>query len=65
MFFLSFGVLAQDYDREKRWADEIVPSLMAGDAVWLEQKNGHKFLGLFIERPNSNCLLYTSDAADE
>jgi pimeloyl-ACP methyl ester carboxylesterase len=40
---------AQDYEREKRWADQIVPGLMFGDAVWLEQKNGHKFLGLYTE----------------
>jgi pimeloyl-ACP methyl ester carboxylesterase len=36
-----------DYEREKRWADQIVPSLMVGEAVWLEQSNGHKFLGLY------------------
>ncbi|HEX2648541.1 MAG TPA: DUF3530 family protein [Burkholderiales bacterium] len=40
---------AQDYEREKRWADDILKTLMVGDAVWLEQKNGHKFLGLFID----------------
>ncbi len=39
---------SQDYDREKRWSDQIVKSLMVGDAVWLEQKNHHRFLGLFI-----------------
>ncbi len=27
---------AQDYAREKRWADEVVPALVVGDAVWLE-----------------------------
>jgi pimeloyl-ACP methyl ester carboxylesterase len=42
--------LAQDYEREKRWADQIVPNLMVGDAVWLEQKNGHRFLGLLVEK---------------
>ena len=41
---------AQDYEREKRWADDILKSLMVGDAVWLEQKNGHKFLSLFIDQ---------------
>jgi alpha-beta hydrolase superfamily lysophospholipase len=48
----SFIAPAQDYAREKRWADEIVPALMVGDAVWLEQKNGHFFLGLFVEAKN-------------
>jgi hypothetical protein len=32
---------AQDYQREQRWADQIVPDLMVGDAVWLQQKEGH------------------------
>jgi hypothetical protein len=38
-----------DYDREKRWSDQILPSLMVGEAVWLEQSNGHKFLALYTE----------------
>jgi pimeloyl-ACP methyl ester carboxylesterase len=49
--FLKSG-FAQDYTREKRWADEIQKSLMIGDAVWLEQENGHRFLGLFTEAKN-------------
>lgn len=40
---------AQDYAREKRWADQILPGLLVGDAVWLEQKHGHKFLGILTE----------------
>ena len=42
--------LSQDYEKEKRWADVIVPQLMVGQAVWLEQKNGHRFLGLLVEK---------------
>ena len=42
---LSGLAWGQDYEREQRWADQILPSLMVGDAVWLEQKKGHKFLG--------------------
>ena len=42
---------AQDYAREQRWADEIVPGLVVGDAVYLAQTRGkdpaHKFLGLW------------------
>ena len=45
----SWNALAQDYEREKRWADDILKTLMVGNAVWLEQKNGHKFLGLYTE----------------
>ena len=36
-----------DYAREKRWADEITPGLVVGDAVYLEQKSSHKFLALY------------------
>lgn len=46
-FAIALPALAQDYDREKRWADQILPGLMIGDAVWLEQANGHKFLALY------------------
>jgi len=38
-----------DYDREKNWADQILPMVVVGDPVWLEQENGHKFLGLYTE----------------
>ncbi len=41
---------SQDYEKEKRWADDILPTLLVGDAVWLQQKNGHRFLGLFIDK---------------
>ena len=41
--------LAQDYEREKRWADSIVKTLMIGSAEWLQQKNGHRFLALYTE----------------
>ena len=50
--FLSLNSFSQDYEREKRWADDIVPTLVVGDAVWLQQKNGHRFLGLFVEVKN-------------
>ena len=40
---------AQDYEREKRWADDILKTLMIGEAQWLEQKNGHRFLSLYTE----------------
>lgn len=38
---------AADHAREQRWADEILPAILDGDPVWLEQADGHKFLGLF------------------
>ncbi len=44
-----FGALAQaqDYAREKRWADDILATLMIGDSAWLTQGNGHRFLALY------------------
>jgi pimeloyl-ACP methyl ester carboxylesterase len=41
---------AQDYEREKRWAAEIVPSVVVGDAVQLKLSSGREFLGLYAER---------------
>ena len=38
-----------DYAREKKWADEIVPGIVAGDPVYLELNNAHKFLTIFTE----------------
>jgi pimeloyl-ACP methyl ester carboxylesterase len=40
---------AQDYEREKRWSDDISATLMVGDAVWIRQANGHQFLALYTE----------------
>ena len=42
-------VHAADHAREQRWADEILPAVLDGNPVWLEQTGGHKFLGLFID----------------
>jgi pimeloyl-ACP methyl ester carboxylesterase len=40
---------AQDYEREKRWADDILNTLIVGEAQWLQQKNGHRFIALYTE----------------
>ena len=46
---LAASARAQDYAREKRWADEVVPNIVVGDAVWLQERGegGRKFLGLY------------------
>lgn len=41
---------AQDYEREKRWAAEIVPNVVVGDAVSLKLPSGREYLGLHAER---------------
>ena len=48
-----FPAAAQDYDREKRWAAEIVPNLVVGDAVRLKLPSGREFLGLYAERKSA------------
>ncbi len=48
VFTISFAQ-ASDHAREQRWADEILPAVLDGDPVWLDQDEGRKFLGLFIE----------------
>jgi pimeloyl-ACP methyl ester carboxylesterase len=40
---------AQDYEREKRWADEILPGLVVGDAVRIKAASGRDFLALYTE----------------
>ncbi|HYU69925.1 MAG TPA: DUF3530 family protein [Burkholderiales bacterium] len=42
-----------DYAREKRWAGEIVPQLVAGEPVWLEAPRTEKFLGIYTEAKNA------------
>ncbi|MGB7543468.1 MAG: DUF3530 family protein [Burkholderiales bacterium] len=41
-----------DYAREKRWADEIVPALVVGEAVRLQAAK-HEFLGLYTGVKNA------------
>lgn len=46
------SVLAQpgpDYAREQRWADEVVPQLVVGDAVWLATPSRAKVLAIHTE----------------
>jgi hypothetical protein len=44
-----------DYAREKRWADEITPSIVVGDPVYLELKSGRKFLALWTPSPKARA----------
>ena len=47
---VGFAIVAQaqDYAREQRWVDDILATPLFGDAVWLAQGNGHKFLALHM-----------------
>lgn len=42
-----------DYPREQRWANEVVPGVIVGEPVYLQQKNKHKFLALYAQAENS------------
>lgn len=54
LLFVSVPTFAaSDYEREKRWDDEITPGIVVGDPVYLEQKNKHKFLGIYTESPRA------------
>jgi alpha/beta superfamily hydrolase len=46
LLLAAFPASGQDYAREKRWADEVVPNLVVGDAVWLETSAGRSFLAI-------------------
>ncbi len=47
LFACAASLAQADYAREKRWADEITPGLVVGDAVYLAQNSGHKFLAIY------------------
>ena len=44
-----------DYAREKRWAGEITPAILVGDAIYLPQKSGHKFLAIHAPLPKARA----------
>lgn len=50
--FAAPPALAQDYEREKRWAAEVVPNLVVGDAVELSLP-ARKFLGIHAPAQNA------------
>ena len=52
---LSAPVYAADYAREKKWSEEVLPSVLTGDPVWLELSGGHKFLTLYTEASNAKA----------
>ena len=42
---------AADYEREERWAQEVVPGIVVGDAVWLPTPARANVLGIVTEPP--------------
>ncbi len=59
MLALCLSAFAMDYEREKRWSDQILPAVLVGDPVWIKQKSGHEFLGLYTlaEKPRGAVVI--------
>jgi len=53
LFIALPALAAPDYAREKRWDEEVAPGIVVGEAVYLEQKNKHKFLAIYTEVPKA------------
>jgi pimeloyl-ACP methyl ester carboxylesterase len=51
------SVFAQDYEREQRWTNEVVPDLVVGEAVKIEAASGRAFLGLYTKGNDSKPAL--------
>lgn len=56
---LGDSPVSSDYGREQRWADEILPTLVVGEPVYLAQANGHRFLALYTpaKEPKAAVLI--------
>ena len=48
---------AQDYEREQRWASQVVSSLVVGDAVAIKSPGRRDFLGIYTETPGSKAAV--------
>ena len=48
LLLFAQSAFAADYAREKKWADEITPSIVVGDPLYLEA-DSHRFLALYTE----------------
>ncbi len=55
--FFAATAAAQDYEREKRWATEVVPNVVVGDAVYLKLPSGREFLGLYTKSKSNTSVL--------
>jgi pimeloyl-ACP methyl ester carboxylesterase len=53
--FLFNSIYASDAAKEKRWADEIVDSIMVGNAEWLTVGNS-KILSIFTEHTTAKAI---------
>lgn len=56
LFFVPMAMGA-DYEREQRWADELIPSLVIGNPVYLQTGNGRQFLNLYTEATKAKAAV--------
>lgn len=58
LLLLALPAAASDYAREKKWADEVIPSVVVGEPLYLEA-DGHRFLALYAEaaKPGSAVIV--------
>lgn len=56
LFFVPMAMGA-DYEREQRWADELIPSLVIGNPVYLQSGNGRQFLNLYTEATKAKAAV--------
>ena len=52
--FAAWPARGADYEREQRWAQEVVPSIVVGDAVYLATRSRPKVLAL-LTQPNGSA----------
>lgn len=52
---LTYAASKSDLDKEKRWEEQIVPSLLVGDAVKLTA-DGTEFLGIYAENTTDKAI---------
>lgn len=59
LFALSFATAAMgaDYEREKRWAEEITPGIVVGDPIYLQTGDGRQFLNLYTEAAKAKAAV--------
>jgi alpha/beta superfamily hydrolase len=48
---------SQDYAREERWASEVLPTLVVGEAIRLPATGGRSFFGLLTEVPDAKTAV--------
>ncbi len=51
LLLLPSTLPASDYAKEQRWAEQVVDSILDGEAVWLDA-DGHRFLTIFTPDEN-------------